>query len=161
MTQPLYAVPSTLAHAAELAQDLRMEDAREIVSSSGKDPAFALASAVSRSELARTALDGDGRPVLIFGVARLGPGLGSPWLMASPKVAAHGRQIARLTRPLVDALQDDYPVLTNYADTRNELHLRWLRWAGFSLTRVTTAYATDGTPFVEFIRIRNHHVRTR
>lgn len=149
----LRAVPATLAHAADLLPTLRPEDRREITSSSGLTAEASLARAVAVSERAWAALDDEDRVVLIFGVARMSKVVGSPWMLASTKINAHARQIARLTRPLVDALQVDFPILVNAADCRNTLHLRWLRWAGFTFTRITRSH--DGSPFVEFIRIKN------
>jgi hypothetical protein len=122
------------------------------MSSSGRTAESSLGRAVAVSERAWAALDEHGHVVLLFGVARLSKATGSPWMVASTKIGPHARQIARLTRPLVDALQVDFPVLVNAADSRNKLHLRWLAWSGFTFTR--QSLAKDGTPFIEFIRIK-------
>lgn len=149
----LRAAPATLHHVVQLLPHLRHEDEREVRSASGKDPAAVLAQAIGISEEAIVALDEADQPVLLFGVSEVGPGVGAPWMVATTKITEHRRQIAKLTRPAVGALHARYPVLTNFADGRNALHLRWLRWAGFRLLRVDTSFAADGSPFIEFIRI--------
>ena len=30
-------------------------------------------------------------------------------------------------------MQDKFPVLFNYIDSRNQLHLTWLKWCGFKI----------------------------
>lgn len=144
-----------LGHVGLILPTLRPEDYQEIASASGKHPGAILAQGVGMGK-SWAALDEEDNPVLLFGVAPGGVGIGIPWLVASTGIVRHGRQIARLTRPLVDAMNEGYPVLRNFADCRNTLHLRWLRWAGFTFLQTSTDFAADGSPFVEFIRIRNH-----
>lgn len=140
--------------AEEISFLLRPADRREIISCSGGDPLDRLVRAIAVSDRSWVAVDPSGTPVVLFGVAPVGPGVGSPWMVCTPAIRDHGRQIARLTRPLSGALHANYAVLTNFSDCRNTLHHRWLRWAGFSFTGVTTEYAHDGSPFVEFIRTK-------
>jgi hypothetical protein len=148
-------VPATPAHVHELLPDLRDEDRQELLSASGLDPAIALTLCLTASEVAWAALDPQGRPIVLFGASSPSPGLGSPWMVASRHIAAQAAAVARDTRPITEALNDRYPVLTNAVDSRNRLHIRWLQWAGFAFTG-TSITAADGTPFREFIRIKNH-----
>lgn len=151
-------VPATLTHVLQIAPWLRMEDHRELVSATGKLPVDTLAASLGVSLRAYAGLDDQGHPILLGGVQRLSERVGVPWMVATPRILKCAREIARLTRPVVEALQDDFPILTNHADSRNKLHLRWLEWAGFTFTRTSTDHSVDGTPFIEFIRIRRPDV---
>lgn len=147
-------VPATLAHVRELLPILREADAREIVSSTGKSPAEALAASVGASVSSHAALDPQGRIIMLLGLGEGGPGLGVPWMVASDLIGTQRVAVARDTYPVIDAMNRQYPVLLNHADTRNALHLRWMKWAGFTFTRTSTEWSVDGTPFVEIVRIR-------
>ncbi len=150
--------PATLEHVAQLAPRLRDADRRELISSTGQDPQLVLSAALGVSDNAWAALDQEDNVVFLYGVAPGGAGEGFPWMVAADAVLIHARFIARHTRTFVDGMNAHYPLLRNFADCRNTLHLRWLRWAGFTFTRITTEFSKDGTPFVEFIRTIPPHV---
>ena len=38
----------------------------------------------------------------------------------------------------VEEMQDKFPVLFNYIDSRNKLHLSWLKWCGFKIINEKT-----------------------
>ncbi|MDP3869929.1 hypothetical protein [Phenylobacterium sp.] len=144
-------VPATLQHVRDLLPTLRPEDARELQSSSGGAPFVSMVRAIGLSDWSVAALDEDNLPVVLFGLARLDEGVGTPWMVASTKITQHALQVARFTRPIVAKMNRDYPILWNRADLRNSLHLKWLRWAGFRFGALVDA--PDGSPFIEFSRI--------
>ena len=46
-----------------------------------------------------------------------------------------------------------YPVLFNFVDARNTVHLRWLRWMGFTFISRNDNYGPEKRTFYEFVRI--------
>lgn len=141
---------ATIDHVRQLLPTLRPEDAREVRSSTGRDPAVALCQSIGISAHAGVALDELDRVIFLYGVARVAEGIGAPWMVASTYLPEFGREIARRTWFWVDRFNAAYPLLTNRADLRNSVHLRWLRWAGFQFGQVVPAQ--DGSPFIEFFR---------
>jgi ribosomal protein S18 acetylase RimI-like enzyme len=75
----------------------------------------------------------DGVPVCMFGVAPIDmlAGLGQPWLVTTNAVARHERVFLRRCRPVVAAMLDSYPRLTNIVHADNVRAIKWLRWLGF------------------------------
>ena len=151
---------ASLEHALELADKLRPEDAREIASASGMNPKDVLVMSSGLSLKMWRMVAGDtGETVSLFGVASSGRRwVGTPWLVASRRIAEFPQHVGRNTLMAVNLLHEHYPVLTNYADMRNTLHIRWLKWAGFRFIRETCDYARDGALFGEFIRIQHNDV---
>jgi len=47
----------------------------------------------------------------------------------------------------------EYPVLFNVVDSRNEVHVRWLQWMGFTFIKKHSEYGPEKRPFYEFVRI--------
>jgi len=147
---------ATPDHLASLLPNLRPEDVRELVSSTGHGPATALIHSLSLSEITVVALGEAQEVVAMFGLAAASETTGVPWMVASTAAPAHARDIARHSRPIADRMNARYPLLVNAADCRNSLHIRWLTWAGFELGEVTTEHAADGSPFITFHRSRTH-----
>ena len=50
-------------------------------------------------------------------------------------------------------MQNLYPILWNFIDSRNEIHLRWIKWCGFKI--INERYI-DNVKFYEFIRIKKY-----
>lgn len=144
----------------ELAANLRPEDIREIASTTA--PGYSLdailAFNVGASTEAYTVLDQSGGIMAMLGVAPAGDRTGSVWMHGSHLMSEHPVAFARHTPLVVDLLHRRYPILRNWADCRNKVHLKWLRWAGFRFIQVSTTFSNDGTPFVEFFRKGNSNV---
>lgn len=61
-------------------------------------------------------------------------------------------QFLRECRRYLAGMEQLYPVLFNLIDERNTVHMRWLRWMGFTFIRRTT-YGHEQRPFLEFIKL--------
>ena len=59
--------------------------------------------------------------------------IGSPFLLCTPEIKRIKIKFIRECRDRVKDMQDKFPVLFNYIDSRNKLHLTWLKWCGFRL----------------------------
>lgn len=137
----------------ELSQTLREADIKEILASTGEDSFSALLTSFMRSKKAYS-VEYDGRCIAMFGVADspLLPLCGVPWLLASEELVDNWRIFARESRKHVEDLQEDYAVLYNFVDARNDKAINWLKWCGFTFTRQHDEYGVAKIPFIQFER---------
>ena len=132
-----------------LADKLRYEDKREILDATGFTPISGLTFSYVSSEVCFTIVDKNNIPVGMFGVSKDG----AIFLLASNEIKRIRYSFLRESRKVVDFLNTKYPMLWNFVDCRNELHLRWLKWCGFKFLR-KIKYGVSQKPFYEFIRIK-------
>ena len=135
-----------------LAPRLRYEDKREILDSTGLNPYQALTECFNCSDVSLTIVDTKNIPVGIFGVSEDG----AIWLLATPEIKRIRFSFLRESRKVVNLLNKKYTLLWNYVDCRNDLHLRWLKWCGFSFLR-KVKYGVNQKPFYEFIKLCAYH----
>ncbi|MGY5795206.1 hypothetical protein ACXHXM_34185 len=57
-----------------------------------------------------------------------------------------------MSKQCVSMMHRDYRIIQNIADTRNTLHVNWLKWCGFKFTYVEHV---NGVPFIHFYRIKD------
>jgi hypothetical protein len=131
-----------------LKHKLRSADVQEILANSGQEPYQALLKGYVQSEICFTIVDKEDIPVGMFGVSKEG----AIWLLASDDIHKIRFSFLRESRQVVEFLNKKYPILWNYVDCRNELHIRWLKWCGFKFLR-KLSYGVSQQPFYEFIRI--------
>lgn len=142
------AVPSDVA---VVASDMRPDDVAEVEASCGLDPLGALARSFAMSDMAWTGTV-DGVPVCMFGVAPLSVmgGIGSPWLLGTPKMERVPLTFLRLNREYVARMLERYGHLVNHVDARNRVSIRWLRWLGFHVDENAFPMGPFGAPFHRF-----------
>jgi len=149
--------PALSRDAASLAPRLRKADLQEIKANLGEDPLVLLEKGIAESSFCNAVVNEDDRPLALFGVV---PDMGDAdvgliWLLASDELAAHPFFLLRNSRKWVDILQRQYRVLWNHIDARNELHIRWLKWSGFTLLRRVEEFGVERRPFYEFEKVRD------
>lgn len=113
---------------------------------------------IRRSEPCRT-IHLNGKPVGIYGAFphRVnGIDVGVCWLLGTndllyPK--ARKIQFIRESKERLYELHDHYPTLWNFIDSRNTLHLRWVKWMGFEIIN-SVELGPDRVVFHEFVRSR-------
>jgi hypothetical protein len=130
---------------------LRVSDVEEIRAASGLAPAEALRRSYDFSTHVWAVRDITESPIALWGVGPLSlvGGIGSPWLLAADAFEGLGRDIARLSRPLLAAVRDHYPHLENRVDARHVRAVRWLSWLGFTIAPATP-WGVEGRPFHRF-----------
>lgn len=80
----------------------------------------------------------DGSPVVVFGskdtedFLGIGAKAADIWLLGTDEVTLNKVSFLKLSRKFVEDLARPYDYLWNVVDSRNRLHLRWLRWLGFT-----------------------------
>jgi len=137
---------------------LREADRREIAAMSGEACVDALMRGLE-GDVCLTALTGEGNPMLMFGVAPSPhPGAGYVWLLGTDQIKRYVRVFLDLAPAYIDSLHDIYPLLHNYVDARNEVHIRWLRWLGCTFIQTHDRMGVQERPFHEFVRIRKINV---
>jgi hypothetical protein len=150
--------PETLADALGfIAEHVREADREEVYAASGVTVFEAITEGCALSTRAWLILDRTGLPVGVFGVApTLTPGVGLPWLIAAEGAEVEWVAVAKQTRRYLKELHEDFPVLYNWVDARNELAVGWLLWAGFSLVDGDPQYGFEGRTFIQFARVADN-----
>jgi hypothetical protein len=137
-----------------ISEELRQEDVDEIYAASGLGPWPAVQICVEHTPEPMVGVDEKDDPVCIGGVAPTGdPMVGAVWALCTQYVEFHKVSFLRRSIPWVHLWQSQYPILTNCVDERNELHIKWLRWLGFTFIRRHPQWGYEKRPFLEFVRI--------
>ena len=144
--------------AAIIAPLLREADKREIKSSSGFSPEMALKMSYSQSDETSIACRPDGSPLAIFGIGpnHNSPEVGIPWMVGTDEMTKYSIPLVRDARKWVERHLNTYTILTNYVDSRNIVHLKWLRHIGFTIDETPKYVGVDkAVPFFQFYRSKN------
>tara|TARA_S200000501_G_scaffold45870_1_gene37097 strand:- start:7401 stop:7895 length:495 start_codon:yes stop_codon:yes gene_type:complete len=147
---------STLDDIKYLAPRLRKADKQEIISTNGYLPYYELLRGYKYSKIIFTIVNPKNEPVGIFGVDDLGNSVGGIWLVATDELATIQIAFLKQCREVVNFLNTKYKILWNYVDCRNKVHIKWLKWCGFTFINKTN-YGVLNKPFYEFIKICVHH----
>ena len=141
-----YIHPITLKAALEVASNLRSEDFREISEGHGLDPLTYLA---GMSMIASTVYftSPSGKAAGMAGVGREG----DIWMLCTNVIHEQPTLFARQAKRYVDSRTE--PLLWNIVDSRNEAHLRLLKFLGFKFLR-KLKYGPNNVTFIEFCRVR-------
>jgi hypothetical protein len=141
---------SQAADAGQLAPLMRQADIEEVRASSGSTPLEALERAFAVSSLCFTAWRGD-TPLAMFGVNEIAERIGVIWFLGSDAATEDPRAFARLTKYWLKAIQQEFDILTNVVDERNEIHVRWIDKMGFTFTVFHVEHGVEKRPFMEFV----------
>lgn len=146
----------TIADVDLIAWNMRECDRREIWASHRSLPHDALTEGWRLSTLVRVGTVDD-RAVCMFGVTARSAlsTTGTPWMLATQELERVQRPFLRLSLPVVELMQDEYPKLENYVDARNDRTIRWLKWLGFKLAP-SAPFGVSRLPFHRFTRSRRH-----
>jgi hypothetical protein len=149
-----YMTPAVEADAYTFADKLREDDKAEIHAASGWHPVDALLFGIRGSNKVTSVWTEQGEPICIFGVSDH-PGdtsVGIPWMLGTPLIKDFFVPFLRDGKStLLPIITGGYETLCNYADSRNTVHLRWLKWMGFSIDRDNPAILSDpDVPFFMF-----------
>lgn len=148
--------PMALSDCEYMARHMRVEDRAEIRAASGHRAFEAMEVEYHQSGVRYTlTAPGTGNPVGVLGVvpSPLEPEVGYVWMQATPELECHATRFLRGCAPVLRELHRFRPLLTNAVDARNELHIKWLRWLGFTFIRRHEAFGFEQRPFIEFLRL--------
>ena len=134
-----------------IARNMREADRMECAAY-GKSPYLALSEGFQCSLPCFTGMVDD-RPVVMFGVVPLGDGIGSIWLLGTDAITNEiPVAFLRWTKRLLPVLTEPLTLVCNAVDKRNVVHVKWLRWLGFTFIREVRLGPSD-LPFYEFARL--------
>ena len=137
-----------------LAPRLRQADYDECLAATGREPLGALLDGLKYGDTTLTMVAPTGVPVGLLGVGKsLIKDAGTIWLCATDDIEKYQITFLRHSKQVLHKLQQDYLVLHNYVDARNELHIKWLKWMGFSFINKHERWGVEQRPFYEFVRI--------
>lgn len=139
----------------DLAPHLRQAD-RDELEACGIAPFDALHAGL-QSEPCMTILH-RGQPAVMFGVMR-GPAFwhlerGAVWLLGSDAIdTSFALPFLRYSRAWLERIAEKYDLLYNVVDERNTVHIRWLKWLGFTFIARHEHFGVAKFPFLEFTKI--------
>ena len=108
---------------------------------------------VSDSKIPLAVIDQEGEVVCIIGVRNITDSIGQVWLLASPRIEKLSIPFLRNSRIVTELFTKDHKLLFNYVDARNKLHIKWLKWCGFTFINKHEKFGIEKRPFYEFVRI--------
>jgi hypothetical protein len=103
-----------------------------------------------------TMIGRDGRPMGMWGVVAQRADVGAIWMLCTDDLVRdrlNSMRFLREAKTHLDRVQRRYKVLFNFADARNVVHIKWLRWMGFTFIASHPKFGTEGRLFYEFARI--------
>lgn len=155
-----YATPTDPNDLLILARNMREADRLELMAGSGVEPLAALEEGYVHSTKCLTIFTDQDEVVGVFGVVpnTLDPLVGHPWMLATDHLDSIRMTFLRQSRKYLDDLAEGFPLLMNCCDKRNTVHIKWLRWLGFSFIREIPEYGVGRVPFLEFVKIGDTHV---
>jgi hypothetical protein len=131
-----------------IATGLRDADEMEL-EAQGQDVGDALTESYAMTPDCRAVVV-EGETVALFGVAPTpsqGVRLGVVWFLGNDGITKITTRFLRESRSWLETISADYDLLTNVVHQANTIHVRWLRWLGF------TFLSRRHGPFIEFVRI--------
>jgi len=147
-----YARRATPEDAYYLAPRLRADDQRELEAAGSESPLSSLLTGLASPDGAWVG-EGKGGPFCIFGtVPSPEQEVGFVWLLATDGIKDNQISFLRQSISWVSLFHSQYPILCNHADARNTLHIRWLRWLGFTFIN-QRPIGKNGEVFLEFARL--------
>ena len=116
---------------------LREADINELRAVTGKETWAALKFAVLNSnEFTDISYEEEtGEIVNVFGLASA-QGIGIPWMLASPDLIKYQKLLMQYSKRIIEEMLFLFPMLLNHVDSRNEVHIRWLKHMGFKFSGV-------------------------
>lgn len=149
---------AVLSDLPRLALNIRKEDRNEIYAGSGLSPLAGLIYSFKISTEVFTVCEEDTlEPVFIFGYRIMDPPdlTACIWLLGTDKIKKHKRVFLEESRIYLDYMQGKAKLLYNYVDSRNIVHIRWLKWLDFKFIQIKEKFGYEQIPFIEFVRLRN------
>ena len=141
-----YIHPITLEAATQVASNLRPDDLREVEEGHGIDYRF-LPLIMSQNPSYVYFTVPDGKTAGMAGVGKEG----DIWMLCTPEIHRYPITFAREAKRYVDSRTE--PLLWNIVDSRNEAHLRLLKFLGFKFLR-KVKHGPNNITFIEFCRVR-------
>lgn len=134
---------------------LRLADRAEIRAVTGLPAGAVLQQCADISDQCWVGCTDDNEPGVLWGTQPVAgvPEVGWIWMVCTDLILEHRWVFLEQARRGIRQAHASYPVLTNYVDERNEVHVKWLRAMGFSFLRRVERWGAENRPFIEFARL--------
>lgn len=139
-------LPCTLEAALEVASNLRSEDRREIEEGHGLDPKVILTEAVD-DDFCVYFTAPNGRTAGMGGIYNDG----IIWMVTTPVIHDYPIGFVKEAKRVLATRTE--PILGNIVDKRNTIHLRLLKYLGFTFSK-EKLHGPNKLTFIEFYRVR-------
>jgi len=133
-----------------VAWNIRDADLRELRAVSNRPAVEIIREGVRYSRPARVAVIND-EPVAIFGVVPFDdPGIGSIWMIGTDSIELSPISFLRRCKDEMEDLLAGYCYVSNICHAENTLHLKWLKWLGFTVDEEVIRTSHNDEPFHHF-----------
>ena len=148
--------PSVIQDVIDVAEGMRSEDKAEVYALSGDTPKGGLLCCYLASKPCITMTSRHGYLLGMYGVIPERDGVGRIWMLGREEMTKD--KIDKLSflkqaKIQIEKLNKKYKVLFNQVDARNQIHIDWIRWMGFTIIKRHSKWGFEGRPFYEFVRI--------
>jgi len=75
------------------------------------------------------------------------------WMVATDDLEKHSIEFLKHSRPFIEEITAPYALTFNWVHAANEVHLKWLKWCGFTFIQKHEVFGARGEPFYTFCRI--------
>ena len=148
--------PSVLKDVAIVAENMRKEDVDEVKAQTGACPKGGLLYAYFMSKPCLTVINRKGELMAMGGVVPSAENTGRIWLLGCQSMVDDSidkRWFLRKSKEKLIEMQSLYPLLFNMVDARNEVHVKWIDWLGFTFIKKHLNWGPESQMFYEFVRI--------
>jgi hypothetical protein len=143
-----YVRPATREDCLSLAPNLREADLQELQHAVGLPAREVLLIGYHTADHFYAAVWED-EVVALFGVNGVPGVVGFPWMLASGALTGIRKSFLRECSGVVQGMLREYGTLENHVWAKNEVHIQWLRWLGFTVESAVP-FGIDGEPFHRF-----------
>lgn len=142
---------SVLDDVFELALRLRPDDVREVLAV-GSNPRKSLLLGFIYSDTCYTAVAGN-QVLGMYGASNhnLAKGFASIWCLTAPQMEKYPIAFVKEGKRFLDKCLQQYDIVMNRVDSRNTLHIKWLKHIGVTLTN---SVLINGVEFIQFYKTR-------
>ena len=152
-----YIVPSCEQDGIDLGPNLRQADKDEIQAAVGAEPSKALMESIKLSgDTGYTVKDLEtDEPLACFGTAPYDMNMGVVWFLGSDELFKKSRMsFLRNSAFWVEKLFGDFSLLFNVVDSRNKVHIRWLKWLDFKFIADIPEFGVEKRMFHQFVKYK-------
>jgi hypothetical protein len=147
-----YVREASIFDCGKLAKVMRKEDQQELWFASRSTPLKSLFNGYQGNRC-WTGVNTNEEIFMMFGVSRKDEFTGVPWMLASDDLKNVRRTFIKECGSYVEQMFEGYDVLTNHVWSKNEVHIKWLKWLGFKFLPAKPM-GIDGELFYEFYKLR-------
>ena len=147
---------SVLQDVIDVADNMREEDVAEVYALSGDTPKGGLLYCYLASKPCITMTSRHGYVMGMYGVIPERDGVGRIWMLGRKEMTTDKLDklsFLKQAKIQIKKLNKKYQLLFNVVDARNQVHIDWIRWMGFTIIKRHPSLGMESRPFYEFVRI--------